>query len=143
MADIKSNLPVTDSADGLDGSAAPSNSTQIGGKDSSGNLQSLLTLATGELFTRDVINTSSQFRAQSVTTTAAEALGGATILLNRKVLIITPTNGTIYWGTANTVTTTTGSPIFANQTLTLAFTDNLHVFLIAAATVDSRILEGS
>lgn len=96
-----------------------------------------------QLQTRDVINTSAQYRAQSVTTTAAEALGAGTILVNRKVLCITPTNGTIYWGTSNAVTTTTGTPLFANQTLTLSFTDNVHVFVIAAATTDARILEAS
>lgn len=96
-----------------------------------------------QLPTRDVINVSSQYRAQSVTTTAAEALGGATILSNRKVITITPTNGTIYWGTNSSVTTTTGTPLFANQMLTLAFTDNVHVYVIAAATTDARIMEGS
>lgn len=109
-------------------------------KDTSGNT---ITALNSQLQTRDVINTSSQYRAQSITTSAAEALGGATILVNRKFISITPTNGNIYWGTNSSVTTTTGTPIFTNQTLVLSFTDNVHVFLIAAATTDSRIVEGS
>lgn len=91
----------------------------------------------------DVIATSSQYRAQSVTTTAGEALGAGTILSGRKLLMITPTNGIIYWGTSNAVTTTTGTPLFPNSTLSLSFTDNVHVWLIAAATTDTRIVEAS
>lgn len=93
--------------------------------------------------TQDILNVSGQYRAQSVTTTAAEALGGATILANRKMLSITPTNGTVYWGLSNAVTTTTGSPIFKNQTMTFSFGVNNHVYLIAASTTDCRIVEGS
>lgn len=96
-----------------------------------------------DVYTRDVINTSSQYRAQSVTTSAAEAIGAASRLANRKLLTITPTNGTIYWGTSNAVTTATGQPLAANQTLTLAFTDNVPIYVIAASTVDARILEAS
>lgn len=91
----------------------------------------------------DVIATSSQYRAQSVTTSAAEALGGATILSGRKLIMITPTNGIIYWGTNSSVTTTTGTPIFSNSTLILSFSDNVHVFVIASTTTDSRIVEAS
>jgi hypothetical protein len=107
-------------------------------QDSAGN--SLLSI-NSQLETRDVLNVGSQYRAQSVTTTAAEALGASTILVNRKLLHITPTNGTIYWGYSSAVTTTTGTPLFPNNTLWLDITDNLHVWVIAAATTDSRIGE--
>jgi hypothetical protein len=96
-----------------------------------------------QLQVRDVINTSGQNRAQSVTTSAAEALGAATILVNRKFISLTPTNGTIYWGFANTVTTSSGTPIFKNQTMTIAATDNVHIYVIAGSTTDCRIAEGS
>lgn len=92
---------------------------------------------------RDLINVSSQYRAQSVTTTAAQALGGASILANRKMIQITPTNGTIYYGTNSSVTTTNGSPLFANQTLSLAFGPSVQLWVIAAATVDTRVMECS
>jgi len=91
----------------------------------------------------DSIDISSQYRAQSVTTTAAEALGAASILVNRKMIVITPTNGTIYWGTSNAVTTSTGTPIFKNQTVSISVTDNIHIYVIAASTTDVRIMEGS
>lgn len=96
-----------------------------------------------QLQVRDVINTAGQYRAQSVTTSAAEALGAATILANRKFLSITPTNNTIYWGFSNTVTTLTGTPIFKNQTMTISATDNVHIYVIAGSTTDCRIAEGS
>lgn len=94
-------------------------------------------------YVRDVINTSGQYRAQSVTTTAAEALGAGTILVNRKFISITPTNGTVYWGFSNTVTISSGTPIFKNQKVVFKFSDNVHIFLISAGTVDCRIAEGS
>jgi hypothetical protein len=97
----------------------------------------------GNLLSADIINVSGQYRAQSVTTTVAEALGAATILANRKTLSITPTNGIIYWGFSNTVTTVTGSPIFKNQCKTFAIGTNVHVFVIAASTIDTRMAEGS
>lgn len=109
----------------------------------SGQQASLQLSATAELLTADIINVSSQYRAQSVTTTAAQALGGGAVLANRKFIQITPTNGTIFYGTSNAVTTTTGSPLFSNQTLTMSFGANVQLWVIAAGTVDTRVLEGS
>lgn len=137
----KQRLDVDLAAEAADGSTAPFNTLQVGGKDPSGNLQAFITLTTGEQFVRDVLNVGAQSRAQSVTTTAAEALGAATILANRKLIHITPTNGIIYWGYTSGVTTATGSPLLPNNTLWLSVTDNVHVFLIAAATTDVRIGE--
>lgn len=91
----------------------------------------------------DIINTAAQYRAQSVTTTAAQALGGGSVLAERKLINVTPTNGTIFWGTNSSVTTTNGAPIFANQTLSLSFGPNVQVWVISAGTVDCRILEAS
>lgn len=94
----------------------------------------------GVVSVQDVLNGSIQFRAQSVTTTAAEALGAATILAGRKSLVITPTNGNIYWGGSG-VTTTSGTPIVAGQTVILSVTSNVHIFVIGLATTDVRIVE--
>ena len=99
--------------------------------------------ANGDAFVRDSINTSSLNAAISIATTAAEAKAGASRLTNRKFISITPTNGTVYWGSANTVTIANGTPIFKNQCVTMAFTDNVAVWLIAAGTTDVRIVEGS
>ena len=73
----------------------------------------------------------------------AEALGAATILADRKFISVTPTNGTVYWGTSNAVTTSSGTPIFKNQSMTFAFGANVHLWLIAGSTTDCRIAEGS
>lgn len=47
MADINSQLPVFDAADGTDGASAPSAAVQVAGKDGSGNLQAILTDTAG------------------------------------------------------------------------------------------------
>ena len=99
--------------------------------------------ANGDAFVRDSINTSSLNAAISIATTAAEAKAFTARLTNRKFISITPTNGTIYWGSANTVTIANGTPIFKNQCVTMAFTDNVAVWLIAASTTDVRIVEGA
>jgi hypothetical protein len=97
----------------------------------------------GDLQTSDILNVSGQYRAQSITTSASEALGGVSILANRKMLSILPTNGTVYWGFSNVVTTVTGTPIYKGQNIVFAIGTNVRVYLIAASTVDCRIAEGS
>lgn len=92
---------------------------------------------------QDVLVTGGQNRNQVVTTSASEALGAATILANRKVLTITPTDGIVYWGYTNGVTTSNGTPIFKNQTFTIAVNSNVHIYLIAASSVNCRISEGA
>lgn len=115
---------------------------KITGQDSTGDTVNYVSAdANGNLLVKEAAGVGSQYRAQSITTTAGEALGGATILANRKLLHVTPTNGIIYWGYSNTVTIVTGTPIFPNNTLWLDITDNLHVWLISSATTDSRIGE--
>lgn len=100
-------------------------------------------LYNGQIPDADVLNTAGQMRAQNATTTAAEALGGATILGNRKCLLITPTAGIIYWGFTSGVTVATGTPIFKNQTFTIAAGPAQHIYIIAASTIDCRIGEAS
>lgn len=102
-----------------------------------------ITTDNSQVLTQDTINTGSQFQAISLSTTAVEAKGAAARLVNRKFITITPTNGVIYWGTTTSVTTTTGQPIPLGASLFLSFTDNVPVYVIAAATVDVRVLEGS
>ncbi len=100
--------------------------------------------ANGNLYVETVLRIGGQFRNQGVTTTVSEALGGVTILANRSLLIITPVDGTVYWGYANTVTTANGMPLFKNQTLAIQASELVHIYLIAAAgTVNCRISEGA
>lgn len=91
----------------------------------------------------DILTSTAQYRAQSITTTAAQALGGASVLTNRRLIVITPTNGIIYWGTNSSVTTANGQPLFPNNTVFLDCSDNSPIFLIAAVTTDCRITEFS
>lgn len=99
--------------------------------------------ANNDLQVADIVDTAGQYRAQSVTTSAAEALGAGSILANRKSLTITPTNGTIYWGYSNAVTTSSGTPIFKNQTVAFAVGSSVHIYVIAGSTTDCRITEAS
>ena len=94
-------------------------------------------------FVKDAINSSCSHGVLAVATSAVEAKVGGARLPNRRLLVVTPTNGIIYYGSSNTVTTATGTPIFKNQSTTFIFTDNVPLWLIAAATVDVRIIEGA
>lgn len=137
---MANSLAVTVSSDQTAIPASQSGTWSVRTQDSVGNS---LVSSNSQLQVTDVINTSGQYRAQSITTSATEALGAATILANRKVLAITPTNGTVYWGFNNSVTTANGMPLVRGQTAVLAVTANIHVYLIASGTVDVRIAEGS
>lgn len=99
--------------------------------------------ATGSMQVEKALRTGGQNRNQSVTTSAAEALGAATILTNRQLLTVTPIDGTVYWGYSSGVTTANGSPIFKNQMATWDATEGCHIYLISAGAVNCRITEGS
>jgi hypothetical protein len=97
----------------------------------------------GDAYVRNSINTALSNAAISVGTSAVEAKVGAAKLVGRKALLVTPTNGTVYWGSSNAVTVANGTPIFKNQSYPFDISDNVAVWLIAASTVDVRIVEGS
>lgn len=96
----------------------------------------------GNAYVRDSINTSLINGAISVGIAQVEAKVSTSRLVGRKVIQVTPTNGTIYFG-GNGVTVSTGTPIFKNQSYPIAASDAVPVYLIAAATTDVRIVEGS
>lgn len=89
------------------------------------------------------VNIAAIHGAISVSTVAIQAKVGASNLVNRKVLIITPTTGPVWWGSNASVTTLTGTKIYKNQTTSLDFTDNVPVYIIGLATTDVRIVECS
>jgi hypothetical protein len=126
------------------GAATSANQTNATQKtqvvDGSGNV---IASTNNQLQTRDTINVSSQYQAISVTTSASEAKGAGSRLTNRKLVVITPTDGTVYWGTSSGVTTANGTPIFTNQSASFSFTDNVQIWLISGGTVNVRIVEGS
>lgn len=86
----KQRLDVNSASEGTDGSASPFYTTQVGGKDGSGNLQSLSTDTTGALFTSDRLPlTASAPAAVSVGVTS-----GVVIAANasRRGLVLTNTS---------------------------------------------------
>lgn len=100
--------------------------------------------AVGNLQTASTLSVGGQNRNQAITTSAAEALGAAVILTNRDLLTITPIDGTVYWGYGSGTTSSNGTPIFKNQTLSISVSDNVHIYLITSTgTVDCRISEGA
>jgi len=74
--------------------------------------------------------------------TAVEVKVGASRQDDRRVVTIQPTDGDIYWGFDNTVSTTTGFLIRKWQLIQLEASDLLPIWVVAATgTVDVRIAE--
>lgn len=91
----------------------------------------------------DVVNTAYLNGTLSISTVQAEIRVGATTLAKRQVVIVhNPAgNDTIYYG-ATGVTTLTGIPISAGETLSFPVGESINVFIIkAGATQTVRIQE--
>lgn len=87
----------------------------------------------GELLTNDRVNTSAVYNQISIGTTAVAARVGASNLVERKVIHITPKSNGLYWGYNNSVTTTTGTKMFKDSTYTFKYGPNITVWLIGDA----------
>jgi hypothetical protein len=83
--------------------------------------------------------------AVSVGITATEAKVSTSTLTNRKSLTAFNNSAqTIYWGYNSSVTTSTGTPIFASQMVGWNVGASTHIFLIAASgTNDVRVTENA
>lgn len=83
--------------------------------------------------------------ALTVGTSAIEVKVSTSRLTNRKSLTLHNNSSvTIYWGYTNAVSTTTGTPIYANQIATWAISDTQAIFAIAGtASNNTRITEGA
>jgi len=80
----------------------------------------------------------------SVTTTASEVKVGGTVQIERKQITIYPTDGKIWYGYDNTVTSSTGTRVTKHQMLFLEVSDQLPVWIVSdSGTVDVRITEAS
>jgi hypothetical protein len=96
----------------------------------------------GELKVTDGFNGTAQGAALTITSTAAEALGGATKLANRKGIYIMCLTGGNYFGFSAAVTPSNGIPIFQNQMMFIAASENMSVYLVrSAGTSEARIWE--
>lgn len=77
-----------------------------------------------------------------VGTSAVELKAGATRLANRKFVTAMPVDAMAYWGYADTVTASTGTPLFKNQMITFKLDPNVAVWLVSAAeNVNVRVTE--
>lgn len=81
----------------------------------------------------------------SVTDTPSEVKVGASVLVERKIVTIQPTDGVVYFGYDNSVSSTNGTKIYKNQIMFLEAGDLLPVWIVAETgeTVDVRITEVS
>lgn len=93
--------------------------------------------------TSNIITNTSISGAISVGTTPVEAKVGATALTSRLFVLVTASNGTIYFGSDNTVTSSTGTPIIQNQPVSFSFSESVPIWLVADTTVDVRVMEGA
>lgn len=103
-----------------------------------------LVTTNGDVNVADISNNSGSTGAITIGTSALiAAANGTSNLTNRKYLSVY-NNGsvTIYWGTSNAVTTSTGTPIVKNQQITFAVGTGTSIFLISGtASQNVRIVE--
>lgn len=97
----------------------------------------------GELLVSDVLHYGGVQGALSVGSTAVAARVGLVNHSGRKVLTVMPTSGNIFWGYTSAVTPLSGTVIYKKQQVTFSVSDVLTIWLIAVATCDVRITEGS
>ena len=80
----------------------------------------------------------------SVTTTATELKVGASTQVERKVLILQPSDSKVWIGFDNSVTTSNGIEVFKRQTVFLEVGEDITVYAITdTGTADVRIAEMS
>ena len=98
-----------------------------------------------QLHVSDRANGSGVFGSISVGVTAVEAKVGGSPLANRKMLILYNAGSqSVFYGTANTVTTANGLELFKNQTVYLPWGPARTAWLIApSGTQDIRVMEVS
>lgn len=99
----------------------------------------------GDLTVADIVDTGGVHGAVSVSTTAVAArVGGSNLAARKNLTLFNNGTATVYWGYANTVTSSTGTPLMRNQFLTGDFGPNTTIFLIAASgSHDIRVTEGA
>jgi hypothetical protein len=74
---------------------------------------------------------------------ATEVKVGASRLANRKIVVIQPTDGSVFMGFSSGVTTASGIEVFKKQTIFVDVTDTGQVWLVANSSTNVRIGEGA
>lgn len=99
----------------------------------------------GDLTTNDGIRAGGSFGNLNLVTanTAYEVKVDGGRLTNRKLITIIPTDSDMYWGYNNTVTTSTGTPLYKNQLIIIStIDDTTQIWLVCAnANKNARITE--
>jgi len=96
----------------------------------------------GDLRVADLLVQGGTQGALVVGTSAVAARVGVANFANRKALTVTPTDGDIYWGYTNGVTTASGTIIYKNQQITFSVSDAVTIWLIASTNRNVRVTEG-
>lgn len=117
--------------------------TKIVGQDSTGTGVNYVSATTnGDLQATDVANTSCVYKNVSVTTSASELKVGVSRLTARKMIVIEPLGGDIYFGYDSSITTSNGILLKKGQIMALPIGATISVYAICASgTQDTRIQE--
>ena len=121
-------------------------SVKIIGSNSTGAEQTPVTSSSnGELNVSDISNNGGVHGSITVGTSAVQAMVGGSPLANRKTLtIFNNSSSDIYFGYANTVTTSTGTPLFKNQFAEFSIGPNTALWLIAGGAGNNvRVTENA
>jgi len=97
----------------------------------------------GSIISTDSPITSGAYKNLLVSTTPIELKVGALKLSGRKFVSVQPKGKHLYYGYDNTVTVSTGTEVFKNQTLYIPVGPNQQIWLISddSAGIDVRITE--
>lgn len=94
-----------------------------------------------DVLKKGLITAAGVYGAKTVGTSAVLAAVSSSNAAGRNILVITPTDGDIYWGFTNAVTTSTGTPLYQRSTNNFAINDSTTIYLIAASSVNVRFVE--
>jgi hypothetical protein len=134
--DIRNLSSSTDSVSSLIKDSSGNNLTSLGGA-LDVNIASGIGIKTGGLQGN---------LSLTLANTAYEVKIGGSPLTNRSIVTVMPTDGDMYWGYDNTVTNTTGTPLFKNQFITFELdrSNTAKIFLYSTmATKNARITESA
>ena len=120
-----------------------SQSVKLAGADPTGQETTYANVTiNGDLDTTNTIGSGGLQANLAVGVAAVEVKVGASRLAIRKVVTIFPFDADMFWGFSNTVTTSTGTPIFKNQLLVLNASDTCQIWVVcASAGKNARITE--
>lgn len=79
----------------------------------------------------DVLNGDAVYGEITVGTTAVEVKVGGSPLADRRMVHITPKDNQVFWGYDSSVTTSTGTRVWKEQTVFLPVGPDISIYLIA------------